>query len=389
MASDPNALRVVIGGRNYENWLSVDLYSDIFTPADSFSFSSPIPSFTRPAPVARAGAQPTPFDDFREGKHCDIYIGDDRQMAGVIDVLRFDGDRSTSRMNVTGRDVAAYLVDCEAKTFKAKKGYTVKTLIEKLIDPSFGIRNVIFSNEDNRQLVRGKRDKKKAKAGSGFIFTNPPRNSSITIDPGQKIASILDTHTKRLGVTWWLTAQGDLFIGKPNYNQEASYKFVVAANDDTNVEKWSIEHALEGRFSDLQVNGQGNASTGDLFNTSSGKPRYKGVSQDPDLVERGIVRKTIIADSDVTSSSEAQHRADIEQGERRLKAVVINLTVPDFGQVNAKGSFVLYAIDTVATLRIDELGIDGTYYVTQRRFREDRGSRRTELTLHEKGVWLS
>jgi prophage tail gpP-like protein len=67
---------------------------------------------------------------------------------------------------------------------------------------------------------------------------------------------------------------------------------------------------------------------------------------------------------------------------------VIKLTAPGFRQVDGKGVNRLFAIDTLASVRIPEAGIDGTYYITQRRFREDRGKRRTELTLHEKGVWL-
>ncbi len=389
MPSD-NPVRVVIGGSDYQNWLDVDMDSDMLTPADGFSFTATLPKKKQSQEV-RAGARPTAFDDFREGAKCDIYVGNARQMAGVIDRVAFSGDRNQSRMQVSGRDLAAYLVDCEAKSVKVKK-HTVKTLIESLIDRSFGIKEIIFSNEENRKLVKGKRDKGKPGTGGGFIFSNPARAAGSKIDPGQRIAAILDTHTRRLGVTWWMTADGKLFIGKPNYKQPTSYSFVYAEGDDagaSNIEAYSVEYSIDGRFSELQVNGQGNASKGKFGETSGGKPRYKGVARDPDLVERGIVRKTIIGDSDVTSKGEAQHRADIEQGQRRLTALVIKLTVPDFGQQRAKDSFALYAIDTLASVRIDEIGVDGTYFVTQRRFRENRGSRRTELTLHEKSVWLS
>ncbi len=387
MPSD-SAIQVVFNGDAYEGWLDVDLDSDILTPADAFSLTALIPKLKPQAAIARAGAQPTALDDFREGAKCDIYVGKDRQMAGVIDKVGFSGDRSQSRMKISGRDVAAYMVDCEAKALKVSK-YTVKTLMQALIDPSFGIKEIIFSNEENRKLIKGKRDKKKGASTSGFIFANPARPSQIKIDPGQRIAAILDTHTKRLGITWWMTADGKLFLGKPNYKQDAAYKFAFGA-DPNNIESYEVERSIENRFSELQVNGQGIASKGGSFLAhSGGKPNYKGTARDPDLQERGIIRKTIIADSDVTSRQEAQHRADIEMGRRRLDAVVIKIKVPDFGQVNAKGSFVLYATDTLASVRIDEIGVNGTYYITQRRFREDRSKRRTELTLHEKGVWLS
>lgn len=375
-----NVVQVVLDGHAYENWFEVDLDSDILTPADGFALTCTVPSSAE----LRAG-----MSRFREGEKCDIYVGSTRQMAGVIDKVKFSGDRMQSRMSISGRDLAAYLVDDEAKTIKVAK-YTVKTLMEALIDRSYGIREVIFSNEENRKLVRGKKDRGK-KGSGGYIFANPTR-STTKIDPGQKISAILDTHTKRLGITWWLTADGKLFLGKPNYKQPRAYSFAFGAPQTevtNNVESYEVEHSIEGRYSELQVNGQGIGSKGELFSASTAKPRYKGLARDPDLESRGITRKTIIADSDITSGEEAQHRADIEQGERQLKAVTIKLTVPDFGQVNEKGSFALYAVDTIATVRIDELGINSEYYVTQRRFRESRQKRRSELTLHEKDVWLS
>lgn len=393
MQLDDNKVQVVLNGEAYENWIDVDLDSDILIPADGFSMTAVIPRQAVLNNGVRAGKQPTALDKFREGEKIDIYVGKTRQMAGVIDRVRFSGDHGQSRMSITGRDLAAYLVDCEAKTIKVKKNYTIKKLIETLLDRSYGIKEVIFSNEENRTLVRGKKDKGKKGTGSGFIFSNPPRASSVKIDPGQRIASVLDTHTKRLGITWWLTADGKLFLGKPNYKQPKAYSFCFGASSadaTNNVESYEVEYSIDDRYSEIQVNGQGNASKGGIFDTGkAGKPRYKGLARDPDLESRGITRKLIIADSDVTSRTEAQHRADIEQGERQLKATVIRLTVPDFGQVNEKGSFAIYSVDTVASVRIDELGIDGTYYVTQRRFREDRNKRRTQLTLHEKGVWLS
>lgn len=386
-----NVVQVVLNGESYDGWLEVDLDSDILLPADGFNLTCIIPKQATQSAGVRAGKQATALDKFREGEKLDIYVGNTRQMAGVIDRVRFSGDRSQSRMTVTGRDLAAYLVDCEAKSLRVSKNYTVKKLIESLLDRSYGIKEVIFSNQENRTLVRGRKDKSK-KGGESYIFANPPRASSTKIDPGQTIAHILDTHTKRLGITWWLTADGKLFLGKPNYSQPKAYSFYFGAenaNATTNIESYEVEYSIDGRYSELQVNGQGNASKGGLFDTGSGKPRYKGVARDADLESRGITRKIIIADSDVTSGAEAQKRAEIEQGQRQLKGFVLRLTVPDFGQVNEKGSFALYAVDTIAAVRIEELGIDGTYYVTQRRFRESRSKRRTELTLHEKDVWLS
>lgn len=383
-----DAIQIVINGTSYQGWTDVDLDSDIMNPADNFIVSGTIPKKSPSRDEVRAGAPENGYDDFREGKFCDVYVGLDRQMAGVIDEVKFNGDKSSSRIRISGRDKGAFLVDGEAKHIKATQ-YTVKTLFEALIDPSWGIRNIILSNEDNRKLLLGKKDKKKPTAGAPK-FLQPIARKATKIDPGQKIAAIMDLHCRRLGIAWWITAQGDLFIGKPNYNQEAAFHFDVPASADNGssdhrylVESWEVGYSISDRFSEIRVNGQGFGDPKALWNTAKGKPGYTATARDPDLVERGIVRKNIIADHDILSKTEAQSRADWEMGKQRLKALVVNVTVPGFRQQDR-----LFTVDTIATVSIEEAGIDGKFYVLQRRFTEGRGKRRTQLTLVQPSVWL-
>jgi len=382
---DDDAVQVVINGTSYQGWTDVDMDSDVLNPADAFSVTGAIPKAKPTQNEMRAGAPANGFDDFREGVFCDIYVGLDRQMAGVIDEVKMSGDRATSRIKIIGRDKGAFLVDSEAKHIKASQ-YTVKTLIDALLDSSWGIKNVILSNEDNRKLILGKRDKKKPRASVPKFLQPLPRNST-KVDAGQRVASIIETHCRRLGITWWLTAGGDLFIGKPNYDQEAAYNFSAGAlgsQTPTNVEAWEVSRSISERFSEVKVVGQGFNDPRNIWATTNNAPKFLGTSRDPDLVERGIVRKDIIRDCDVLSNDEAQARADYEMGRRRLHGLSINMTVPGFRQGDR-----LYAVDTMATVKIEEAGIDGPFYVTQRRFMENRGKRRTSLTLVQPKVWLA
>ncbi len=385
-ALDNDAVQIVVRGTAYMGWQDLDIDSDILNQADAFKVSGTIPKPSPTANEVRAGAPAGAFEDFREGQKCDVLIGNDRQMAGVIDDVDFSGDRQLAKLKISGRDLGGFLVDSEAKHIKTTK-YTIKTMIEALLDRSWGIRNVIVSNEDNRKILLGKKDKKKPTAATP-TFLKPIARERTKIDPGQRIAAILDIHTKRLGITWWLTAHGDLFIGKPNYSQDAAYHFYAYARGkkgkDTNVESWTVTRSTSDRFSEIKVVGQGIGEPAKLFVAATSKPKYVATVQDPDLVERGIVRKQIISDSDILSSTEAKNRADHEMGMRRLKGLTITLTVPGFRQGDR-----LYAVDTLATVKIEEADIDGTYYVTQRRFTETRGKRRTQLTLHPSKVWLA
>ncbi len=403
MATDDDKVSIVLEGFSYQDWHEVSLDSDLFTAADAFTITGSIP------PKDIRGA-------FREGVKCDIYVGRDRQMAGVIDDVEISIERGASKISVNGRDRAAFLVDCDAPKLRLENA-TIKTMTEALILPGFGIRNVIFSNEDNRSLLLGKRDKKKPKTGSGkvkapaapgsFVAASKSKPKTdkrkrIKVDPGQKIAAIIDTHTKRLGLTWWMTAEGDLFIGRPTYEQSAAYDFALYVNgsakaDENNVESASVKRTISDRYSEVSVTGVGVEHVSKFFvdavSGGSAPPtpvtkrtppqKFTAIAKDPDLQKRNITRKIINADGDVNNKAEAQRRANTEMQRGQLGALVISLTVPEYNQGGR-----LYAVDTTARVRIEEADIDGVYYVTARKFTENRGKRRTQLTLHERYVWL-
>lgn len=377
MQPDRDAIQVVIGGVSYQDWLEIDIDSDIFLPADAWSLTSSMPSADM-------------LQNFREGAKCDVYVGNDRQLAGFIDECVVSVSRNESRLKLSGRDNGGYLLDNEADEINVRK-LTLVNLIRKLLKPSFGIKNVIDSNEANRKLLVGKSEKKALRSKQKAIDAGETPRPSMKIDPGQKIATILDEQTEKLGLAWWMTAQGDLFIGKPNYDQEVAYTFCCYPvghpfADVNNIESATVTRSQSGRFSEIQVNGMGlPANKADAKDPSKTAPKFKGLATDPDLKARGIDRRMVIRDCDALNKTEVQRKADIEMGKARLNAESITLTVPGFRDPD---SLRLYTFDTLASLIIPEAGIDDVYYLAQRRFREDRGKRRTEIKLVPKGVWL-
>lgn len=374
--SDDDALKIVVGGVSYEDWIEVDLDSDVTTPADGWSFTGALPS----KKVRSA---------LREGAKCDIYVGRDRQMAGVVDDVDIPINRTETRLRLAGRDLGAFLLEDESDPIKVDK-LTVKQLFEKLLKPSWGIKKIIVSNEDNVDLLIGKDEAKQLRRSAPNSKTLKAR-ASVKIDPGQAVASILDQHTQRVGLTWWMTAQGDLFIGKPNYNQDAAYHFRLYSlgnrkAKDNNVESATVSRSMQGRHDEISVNGQGIPGKSDAWNQSKKAPRFTGTDTDPDLKQRGIERRMILRDTDSLNIDEALTRAKAEMGRRRLAALTIKVVVPEFRDHDNRR---LFTVDTLASVEIEDADISGTYYVTQRRFRENRGTRRTEITLKEKGVWLA
>lgn len=377
-----SVVKLVVSGAEYSGWYSVDLDSDVFEPADGFHVEAKVPD------------DPEFVQVFREGVNLDVLIDDDKQMTGVIDQVDYKSGKDRATVTIAGRDKGAYLVDCEAQHFKAAK-YTLKGLAEHLLLPEWGIRRVLISNEDNRKLLLGKKDRKtKAGKGSAGLFGDRPRYVS-KIDPGTRISTILDQRTRQLGVTWWMTAQGDLFIGTPNYNQGVAYEFrcYKAGNPKAKSNNCEIglTYSLAGRFSQITMVGQGaKPGKGGLFDggsTSAKKaPKFKATATDPDLKSRAIRRETIVTDHDALYQEDVQEHCDFDMGQRRLNGLRIAVTYPSL-RYEENGR--LFAADTLAHVIFEEAGIDDTFYVSARQNLVSAQSDRTEIKLVQKGVWLA
>jgi prophage tail gpP-like protein len=314
-------------------------------------------------------------------------------MAGVIDVVSaYHAQRAS--LSIMGRDKGAY-----PRRHRGGEGQGEKSdpshPREKLLQPAFGIRQVVVSNEANRKLMLGKHDMKTSKGltsrgRSINPFTGQPM-SSVRVDAGQKVAQILEDNCRRNGVTYWMTAGGDLYIGKPNYVQEPAFQFLLfdrrsASKSRNNIIDATVSRSIEGRYSELKVVGQTMSATpAQLFSPSSSKAsKFSAVANDPDLVNRGINRKLIIGDANTLSRQQAADRAKYEQGLRQLKAQEIRITAPGHRQDGR-----LFTVDTLASVTIEEADISGVYWIAQRRFLRDRGKDRTEITLYPKGLYLA
>jgi prophage tail gpP-like protein len=381
MRSNPNApddrLRLVVNGVSYRNWVSVDIDSDIFTPADAWHISARVP-------------EPQFVGAFREGMHADIYVGEDRQMAGVIDDVEVAVSKQKTTLELTGRDRAAYLVDCEAEAMKVKH-HNLQTLIEKLLKPEWGIGRVIVSNEDNRKKLLGKIDRKSraGKSTKPAIFKSSTPREKTKIDPGQRVWQIIELHTRQQGLHAWLAANGDLIIGKPEYSQEPAFEFRhfaprSSASAGNNILSGRVLRSMNDRYAEVKVVGQGAGVRAAMFTEKMKPSKVQATAKDPDLVARGINRRLILTDSDMLKARHAQVHADYEQGRRRLNALTIRLVVGGWRQ-NGR----IFTVDTLARVRIEEANIDGIFWITQRRLLGDKTQKRTELTLHEKGVFLA
>ena len=378
-SSRSDDVRVIVDGVTFDGFYDADVDSDFETVADAFVVRGAPPS------------NPKLLSAFFEGNKVDVYVGDDRQMAGVIDDLHVRSNSSRDEIQIVGRDKGAYLVDNDAQTVGSLSGLTLEALANKLLLPSFGIRRVLLSNEANRKLLMGKKDRR-SKAGTSKkrpLFSDAPR-AETAVRPAQKIAQVLEERTRQLGVTFNITAEGDLFLGSPDYHQEVAFQFTCLGKDNPrrvyNNCEIELVRSMGDRASELTIVGQGSASSTAVFGgraTTAAGAKFKATARDEDLMARRIVRRRSRVDGDVLNRQQAQDRADYEAGLARMHGFTLRITTPDFRQGGR-----LFAVDTLANVRFEAAGVEGVFWVAQRRFIESRGKRRTELRLYPPGLWL-
>jgi prophage tail gpP-like protein len=388
VAVPEDPVKVVVDGFTFAEWQEVDIDSDVFTAADGFSLTGTVPSGTN-------------LSKFREGARVDVYVGPDRQMAGVIDTVQIKVDPKSVTVSISGRDLGAYLCDCEVQA-REFKDQTLSDMVKALLKPSWGIRNVISDNDDNRRILLGKKKRGEFKKGIKQNISQTVRRYS-KIDAGSTARSLLDQWCAQEGVTWWITAQGDLFIGRPQYDQDPVFEFYLFGPTSTdrnknNVLSATVERSMGERYSEIVVTGtahpKGKAHVADATNvdevpddsqrSQARSVKLRGNARDADLESRGITRTMTLHDDGARSNKECSDHAAEQVSRRELSALKITVEVDGFRQGGR-----VFTTDCLANVKIEQAGIDGVYWISQRKFTEKRQERRTSLTLHEAGVYLS
>lgn len=105
-SDDINAVRLVVGGREYAGWKGVRIEAGIERLARSFDVS-----VTAEWPDGRVGVG---MPQIEPGALCDVFIGNDQVLSGFVDAAPCDYDSASWSMSISGRSKTADLVDCSA-----------------------------------------------------------------------------------------------------------------------------------------------------------------------------------------------------------------------------------------------------------------------------------
>ena len=334
-----NAVAVRIGGKEHRDWQSYDIDSDFLIPADGFDFDIGLPHGQTELPDL-------------SGESCEVVINGEVVLTGIIDSQRHNKSKGSRDLRLSGRDLAALLVDCSAPQLNVQS-MTVLDAAKKLAAPWPQIKAVVLKAEDN------------------------PKLDKIDIEPGETVWQALTHIANSVGLHPWFEPGGTLVVGGADYSSAPVATLCWSRNDRRrNIERLSIEWNTENRYSEVTFLAQSHGRQGD-----SAKHDLKWVYHDPDM---SLHKPKTVVVSDADNLAALQKQAKKMLSDWRLEGFTLTATVGD----HKTEAGVLWQPGQRVHVIDEEHGIDAVFFLMGRRFSLSRhGGTQTELRLKEDGVW--
>jgi prophage tail gpP-like protein len=349
MQNDASALpdeaaSLLIGGQAHATWEAYEIDSDLLIPADAWQFTVAAQQRALPATV-KAGAE------------IQVRIGTDLVLTGRIDNIKHSIRKGSHTFQLSGRDLAAQLVDCSAPIF-VRKMSTLREIITSIVRP-LGINKIRLQT-----------------TATGAV------REKINVEPGDTAWEVLRNAAEAEGLWPWFDPDGTLVVGGPDYSA-APVAVLWCHASGSNVESISSDENIAERFSDITVLGQTHATKAE-----GGKHNLKGQAKDTSI---SWSRPKIVVDHETDTTQLCEERAAKLMGDSRLKGFELQVTVKGHRiyAPGEPGDGLLWQPGQRVRVASDLLGIDAVYFLMGRKFLRSRGyGTTTELTLKEDGVWV-
>lgn len=336
-SDDAERITLRVAGREHRDWTRYQVDSDLITPADAWRVEMGIPADRVPGYVR-------PWADV------ELLLGSDVVLTGRIDRIERTVAKGEHTLSLSGRDMAAVLVDCSAP-LTTRREVELADAVALLVAP-LGL---------SRTRVEAQGRKKK-----------------VEVEPGMTAWDALKRLCEANGCWAWCEPDGTLVVGGPDYAAPPVAELVLrAGGKEGNVKRLSVIDDVSGRHSEVSVLGQ-------TFGTEAQDGQHNLQAVERDNGVHGY-RPLILHDSDVDSQEEATRRARKAIADSRLEGFTVTAEV----RGHRAGGGEPWRPGQRVRLVSEPHGLDATYYLMKRTFLggRDRGTI-TELTLKEDGVWL-
>lgn len=358
-SADADKVGLVIDGREHRDWERYEVDSDLLTPADGWRVSLGLPGGL---PSGENGSTLPAY--LRPWAPVTLTLGGQVILRGRLDSMESGVAKGEHTLALTGRDLAAVLVDCSAPVFAARQ-CSLDEIVAKMVRP-LGIQNIRVS------------------AG---VATH----DKISVDPGMTTWDALQRVCEQNGCWPYFAPDGTLVFGGPDYtdatNPPVGQLTLRASGQDggkgNNVLRLVERRGVQERYSEVTVLGQGHGTE-----NAEGAHNIRATAKDS---AAGFHRPKIVVEADCETTGHAQRRARKILADGKLAAYEIHASVRGhrvLGAIGASGLAPLWTPGQRVRVLSEPHGISGVYYLMRRTFLCSRGQGQiTELTLKPDGLW--
>lgn len=332
----PHDVSLVLAGHEHRNWTSIEIDSDLLTPADSWRLTLGLPEVLP--------------DYLQPWARVRVAIDGSTVLTGRIDQLSTVVHGQDHALAISGRDDAAVLVDCSAPVFGVRQ-MGLDEVVATIVRP-LGITAI-------RVQAGGAAEKE-------------------GVEPGMTAWEALDRVAGRNGMQAWFDPDGTLVVGGPDYSAAPVGDLVMRRDGKgNNLLGLELRLGIQGRYSQVTVLGQTSG-----LETSEGQGDLKAVARDSSVTWS---RPFIQVDPHCETTAVAQARGRKLLADGKLQGFELLALVRGYAAPNGS----LWQPGQMVRVRSEPHGVDGTYFLMRRTFLGGLSTgQRTELSLREAGVWL-
>lgn len=214
------------------------------------------------------------------------------------------------------------------------------------------------------------------------ITTKPnPDAKPLQAKVGGRWWEFLKKELDRAGLFLFAAGERGVFIlGQPSVEQAAKYQLIRQRGAPANtVNVLSARHTNDTtkRASHYIVHGRGGKGFRKTINTKVGASFV-----DDEMAALDIIRHRVVADPQANNDKRAEYLCKRLAAEDRRQSWTISYTVKGHtAPALSGGDRLVWAVDTIVSVRDDELGIYGDHWIESVAFRGGPGGTTTELTL--------
>lgn len=339
-----DSIRLVIGKKEIEDFISYKIESNLFVADDAFSLELA-----------------NPEAEIKEGQQCEIYVNDKRELTGLIDKISEHYDKQGRKLTIEGRDLLGLLVDSYCEEFTTKQNIELKELTKQLLQKvPFIKRKDIKYGKGNKERAVPLNHKKEE-----FEF--------IQIKPGQTIFDVLREHAMARGMLFYNLPDGTLMFGEPLTSGKAEYALICAKNSKNNniIEGNKIRN-ISKRHSKIVVIGQIQGIEG----IAPENVNKQGTIEDKTFP----FYKPFVAEAKEDGQL-PQKYAKVIMEKQRFEGFHLSYKTYGHSQNNKN-----YQVNSICHVKDEIFGVDKDYLVYARTFEMSKQAVWTTLKLSELGV---